>query len=166
MFTWLQILLSLSFPFFSPSLHSPWTRGINSAVPCVGTVRFGLNAVILTPLANLFLPMPVELEHLLLPSIKKSATIATGEPWAARALFHRWVFSVGVRTALHCGGLSRGGGFALYRRLSDAWWPSNKVRQGRVLWDLGTGVPLKCRLPLPHRSHLKQRRWHLLTVLH
>lgn len=101
MFTWLHTLLLLSFLFFSPSLHTPWTRSINSAVPCVGMARFGLNTTVLTPLANLFLLMPVELEHLLLASIKKSTTIALGEPWAARALFHRWVFSVGVRTALH-----------------------------------------------------------------
>lgn len=85
---------------------------INFAALCVVVVRFGLNAIILIPLANLFLLMPVELEHLLLCAIKKTSTIASEELREASALFRRWVFSVGVRTALHCGRLSCGGGWA------------------------------------------------------
>lgn len=52
---------------------------INFAALCVGVVRFGLNTIILIPLDNVFLLMPVELEHLLLCAIKKTATIALEE---------------------------------------------------------------------------------------
>lgn len=46
----------------------------------MGAVRFGLKTVIKIPLAILFLPMPMELEHLLLCAIKQAATIALEEP--------------------------------------------------------------------------------------
>lgn len=105
---------SLGFhPLLSKLLFSippfPLKQWHNSAALCVSVVRLWLNAIILIPLANLFLSIPVEFKHLLLHSIKKTVTKVLQELQEARALFHRWVFSVGVRMALCCsrGWLSR-----------------------------------------------------------
>lgn len=167
--SWLQIYLCLSFLFFSPSLHFPWNSGINFAALCVGAVRFGLNTIILIPLANLFFPIACEVRASIVVCHQKDCHNSFGRavrsqrfvsqvgfsPWASGR--HRvvagWAEGVAEQMALYC-------------RLSDVRWPANKVRQDPVLWDPRAGMPPKCHLPLPHCSHLQQRRWHSLTVLH